>query len=383
MINSFLERCGIYFLVRTSVTGVFVAISLLHLVSMRSFAGDVGRATKENQVEDGVYDCFEEDETKDFHLRPNCKGMTKVNELEGKIVINSYGIREREPKDLGGKEKILLLGQSNMFGVGLDQEFTWVRILEKKLKMNGENIELINGSIPGYSSVHHLLGMEELIRAYRPNTVILFLDVGNDFFKDRVILNLSKLDAEGIPNRIAKNPSWIFRILPSYFNNSAIFIYSFLQAVVEAKARMEVSLKIKYFCRKPLVEDCLADSLAPIYRKMNEKSLKYGAVFKVAILRDFRNNSWYFPGAVRHRVGKFFDIFTPGLFFDSNVLIDRMEKYVPHVPLLLPSVFRAVGGRLSTDPHLTKKGHQDYVNQLLLDPNVLSEFNSSRIKEKK
>lgn len=66
---------------------------------------------------------------------------------------------------------ILLLGDSNTFGWGLEDDETWATSLEHALADRG--VRVINGGMPGYTVVQCLSLFERVGRLYRPQMVIL------------------------------------------------------------------------------------------------------------------------------------------------------------------------------------------------------------------
>ena len=88
---------------------------------------------------------------------------------------NSQGLRDHEygPKK-GGVYRILVLGDSVTWGVGVAFNDTYVKKLEKKLKENQAiTYEVINAATGGYNTIQELLWFKEYGFAYQPDLIII------------------------------------------------------------------------------------------------------------------------------------------------------------------------------------------------------------------
>lgn len=98
----------------------------------------------------------------------------------GQVEINEWGFRGREgylkeaPAEV---TRIAVLGGSNEFGPGLDNEEVWTSILEKKLNeqspIAGQKFEVLNFSRSGISLVQTLQVFKEKALAFHPHYVLL------------------------------------------------------------------------------------------------------------------------------------------------------------------------------------------------------------------
>ena len=79
-------------------------------------------------------------------------------------------------------EKVLLFGDSLMSGYGLSEEDHLSVVLEESLKSEGHNIEIINGSISGSTSLDGLDRIEETLSELDIDLVILGLGA-NDMLR--------------------------------------------------------------------------------------------------------------------------------------------------------------------------------------------------------
>lgn len=126
------------------------------------------------------------DETLGWTLRPNSAGADfRGGPQQGLVRTNSLGLRAdrdyAQPKP-PGVLRILLLGDSFAFGVGVDQESSFATLLEARLNRSGGPLryEVANLGVSGYSTDQELLRLRALGERLQPDLVILMV-CGNDF----------------------------------------------------------------------------------------------------------------------------------------------------------------------------------------------------------
>jgi lysophospholipase L1-like esterase len=117
--------------------------------------------------------------------------------------INEDGIRaERRyavPKP-AGVARIVMLGDSVLFGLGVAREATFAARVENAL-----GVEVINGGIGGYNTAAERIWFESRGRAYEPDCVVLVycpndVDDPVDHFVANTLQRLSHVDEVMIPN---------------------------------------------------------------------------------------------------------------------------------------------------------------------------------------
>jgi hypothetical protein len=140
-----------------------------------------------------------------YELIPNLSGVT----LKFKPVdINSDGFRgpvyPRQPRP--GTIRILGIGDSVMFGWGVREEDSYLRVLEGMLSQHKSDtrFEVINTAVPGYNTAMEVATLEKRGLAFHPDLVIVGF-VGNDL---------------GLPNFIAHRDN--------YFSLTRSFLAEFL-----------------------------------------------------------------------------------------------------------------------------------------------------------
>jgi len=113
------------------------------------------------------------------------------------VAINSRGLRDRDVDAVKppGTTRILMLGDSILFGWGVEQQDTLAAQLERALKETGQQaVEVINSGVGNYNTA-----ME----------VAYFLDRGVSYAPDVVVLNYFINDAE--PTPAYRDVPWVAR----------------------------------------------------------------------------------------------------------------------------------------------------------------------------
>ncbi len=125
-----------------------------------------------------------------YRLRPNARTRFVTAEFDTTIAINAQGVRD--DRDIGPKppdeRRIVVLGDSLVLAVQVDQRQTFCHLLEERLndseavRTAGRRIHyrVINAGVQGYGPVEELLFYREIARAFEPDLVIETIFVGND-----------------------------------------------------------------------------------------------------------------------------------------------------------------------------------------------------------
>lgn len=110
--------------------------------------------------------------------------------------VNNLGLRgpdvaEEKP---AGTRRVLVLGDSFTFGVGVRDEDTFARRLEVDLNRDashGERIEVINAGVQGYNTRDEVLYLEREWLRLAPDLVVIVFYL-NDAYEDRTFLNMGE-----------------------------------------------------------------------------------------------------------------------------------------------------------------------------------------------
>ncbi|MBF0291030.1 MAG: SGNH/GDSL hydrolase family protein [Nitrospinae bacterium] len=114
-----------------------------------------------------------------YVLKPNLRGFFAGHPLN----TNSFGMRGDDTalEKPANTIRILGLGDSVMFGWGLDYEDSIMPVLARKLHEKlGVNVEALNTSVPSYNTHVEAEVYRRIGRKFKPDIVVL-LFVGNDF----------------------------------------------------------------------------------------------------------------------------------------------------------------------------------------------------------
>lgn len=158
----------------------FVVTILAVEVAMRLFAIHVPALAEPNRGDRSLW-CF--DRTKGWALRPKARGQSFLGGPDKAIVeTNSHGFRgpEFHVRKPAGFYRIVVLGDSFVFGHGVDQEHTFPSQLQNALAMQIQSVEVINLGISGYSTDQELLLFREFGAALGADLVVLVV-CDNDF----------------------------------------------------------------------------------------------------------------------------------------------------------------------------------------------------------
>ena len=101
----------------------------------------------------------------------------------GLVRINSLGFRGREvtPRKDPGVVRVLVVGDSFVFGIGVDEEHLFVTRLERRLRdLTGVPHQVVNLGVAGFSTDQEYLLLRERGLALAPDVVLLLM-CDNDF----------------------------------------------------------------------------------------------------------------------------------------------------------------------------------------------------------
>ncbi|MCP4262240.1 MAG: hypothetical protein GY774_32775 [Planctomycetes bacterium] len=123
---------------------------------------------------------FEHDPLLGWRHKPNYTGLFSQIEHESTLSYNSQGIRGPE-YSLAKPEnefRIAILGDSFADGYTVEFENLFSEVLEQRLiERTGQNVEVINFGVAGYSTDQELLLYQKKVKLYQPDlTILMFHD---------------------------------------------------------------------------------------------------------------------------------------------------------------------------------------------------------------
>ena len=134
-------------------------------------------------------------------------------------------------------KKLLILGDSISAGYGLKESENWVQLLENSLRKSGRELQVINSSISGDTTIGGLSRIESDLAEHKPNYVLVELG-GNDALRgypiNKIKSNLLKIiDASFVAKA---NPIIMqIRIPPNYGKNYVAAFENIYSEIAEEK----------------------------------------------------------------------------------------------------------------------------------------------------
>jgi len=159
---------------------VTLTISLLVCVLLAEMAVRLVRPQARLTMEPGGL--YEPDPPGRYRLSPGYRGriFNRV-EYSNEIRVNQLGLRgpELEPS-AADRIRILSIGDSFIFGVGVEDDETFVARLAEGLEERGQRAEALNGGIPAFGVPDAVGWFERHGATLDPDIVILGIFLGND-----------------------------------------------------------------------------------------------------------------------------------------------------------------------------------------------------------
>jgi lysophospholipase L1-like esterase len=120
---------------------------------------------------------------------PDTTGTYQSSGRHTPVVTNTWGLRGPEVSTDTLVHRMLMLGDSYAFGWGMEDEEGLARLLEKGLRHEFPEspVEVINGSIPGYSIYQQILMLEYVQKRTEIHAVVATLSLANDLIDEKRI----------------------------------------------------------------------------------------------------------------------------------------------------------------------------------------------------
>ncbi|TNF30594.1 MAG: hypothetical protein EP319_04615 [Deltaproteobacteria bacterium] len=129
---------------------------------------------------------YQIDEELIYKHRPYFKGLWKTKEFTEVIELNSKGYRN--PENSPDKKKVLFLGDSMVFGHGVNFEKTFAHLVSEKIKDH----EMINSAVKGYGLDQSYMLFDKLLKEENVSKIYVGIhlnDVYDSFVKRRFEFN--------------------------------------------------------------------------------------------------------------------------------------------------------------------------------------------------
>ncbi|MBW2989051.1 hypothetical protein KY358_01900 [Candidatus Woesearchaeota archaeon] len=228
---------------------------------------------------------YKKDDILVYKNRANLDYTSTTKEFEVNYHTNDFGLREYSDYRYKKKEgiRVLTVGDSFTFGIGLDHEDTFQKLLEQKLKNNDINASVINAGVSGYGSKQALELLRLELKAYQPDLVIFSFynnDVNDDMIYDSFTVEegcLIKKDMGSLKKNL-------------YFHSRAYMLYQ------SSKSYLMFGIKpirdMLYKIRNSLIKINLAKKATiayPILYKDYSKGLEAGWIESMKNIKEMDN----------------------------------------------------------------------------------------------
>lgn len=131
-----------------------------------------------------------------YGLCPNFEGIYDGMSIclpPVKVKINSYGFRDYEYilEKANDTFRIIVLGDSDVFGSGVELENTFPKVLEKMLNQGGNKhkYEVLNLGVGGYNMLEKVEIFKKIGISFNPDIILLVADSINEDAIDRTEMN--------------------------------------------------------------------------------------------------------------------------------------------------------------------------------------------------
>ena len=183
-------------------------------------------------------------------LKPLVNETEIWGEKKYNLITNSLGFRDSEKKVIpkeSSNNRILLIGDSFIEGVGYDYDFTLSGIIQKNYK---ENFEILNSAVSSYSpSIYYFKTKHIIENGYKFNKALVFLDISDpidetymNFYSDGTLKNLE----------IKKNDKNLKNIIYSfgYFLRENFIIFRLISILSDQTELLKNNIKDRYGASK-------------------------------------------------------------------------------------------------------------------------------------
>lgn len=149
-------------------------------------------------------------------LQPGYRGTLQIGEggPETTVAIDALGMRGREfPAKGPGERRVLMVGDSLVFGYGVEAEQALPACVERELRARGLAASVGNGGVPGFGARHYVEHMERLDAPFGADAFVFCSFLGNDAIDDTAPQQViyAGLRLQGVMARLVRT-SWRVRL---------------------------------------------------------------------------------------------------------------------------------------------------------------------------
>lgn len=160
-----------------------------------------------------IPDAMYEHETGKIDLRPGFEGrITNRVEFDHGVALNSLGLRGPELDADADRLRILAIGDSFNFGLGVEREESFPALLADRITAAGTPAVAVSAGVPGFGVGEAVARFERVVERVDPDLVLLSVFVGNDLQDDaNVEMTVRRgLVRHGVNTRSAGLMEWLF-----------------------------------------------------------------------------------------------------------------------------------------------------------------------------
>jgi SGNH hydrolase-like domain, acetyltransferase AlgX len=189
-----------------------------------------------------------------YSFQPEYSGRMRLEgEYDLPFHINGQGLRDEVdfPSEHPGVQRILLLGDSFVFGVGVPFEDTLGEQLERALNTGEEGsepVEVVAAGVPGYGPDDYALLAERWVPRLHPDLVVVAFFTGNDIYDCNLKRSDPKVVVDGY--MVSRRQAWSYGIRKySVLANLALQSFSPYGRTEEPRAKHVTPAAVELMCR--------------------------------------------------------------------------------------------------------------------------------------
>ncbi len=204
-----------------------------------------------------------------FLFPPGVSFPYQTPEFSHSAVINSLGFRDREwpLEKTDATIRILAIGDSFTFGMGVELEYTWTKVLEKMLQARGHQVEIANLGKPGTDPFSYAETAKKAVPLLNPDIVLVAILQGDDLAQ-----TMRQLERQQTGNSYQAGRS-------SHFVRAIHFFYPYTSAILRERSRNSMTFRSRDRLLEKIWQD-QALELAAGYR--GEKKKRFDAMGEAA-----------------------------------------------------------------------------------------------------
>jgi lysophospholipase L1-like esterase len=118
-----------------------------------------------------------------FSIRPNAKTELARSDFKIEVESNALGFRDVDRGPKGAALRVLALGDSFVFGWGVERDDTFEVRMERMQAAGSDarRLEVVNAGVPGYNLYQSVLALEKKGWQVEPDAILLGAFIQNDF----------------------------------------------------------------------------------------------------------------------------------------------------------------------------------------------------------